>query len=102
MNKKRYTEVLVRILEDHYNDIKMKKSGSKGRQQYIDGYMTAARALDAFSFDELKKIIDETHFKVFGKTVLERKRSEADKSFQDINSLDIPTYIREGISLNDK
>lgn len=101
MNKKRYTEVLVRILEDHYNDIK-KESGSNNRQQYIDGYMTAARALDAFSFDELKKIIDETHFKVFGKTVLERKRSETDKSSQDINSLDIPTYIREGISLNDK
>ncbi len=101
MNKERYTKVLIRILDDHYNDIK-KKSGSKERQQYIDGYMTAARALDAFSFDELKKVIDETHFKVFGKTVLERKRSESDQSFHNDTSLKIPTYIREGISLNDK
>jgi len=66
-NKERYKEVLVRILNDHYNDIKLKNSGTKDRQQYIDGYLIAARALDVFSYDELKEIIDDTHFKIFGK-----------------------------------
>lgn len=102
MNKERYIEVLKRILSDHYNDIKRKNSGSKERQQYIDGYLTAARALDVFNFDELKEVIDETHFKVFGKTIQERRISEANKSYQNNNSLNIPTFIREGISLSDK
>ncbi|MDM7987337.1 MAG: hypothetical protein QUS13_08395 [Smithella sp.] len=51
-NKERYIEVLKRILNDHYNDIKNKKAGSKERQQYIDGYLLAARALDVLSYDE--------------------------------------------------
>jgi hypothetical protein len=101
-NKERYKEVLVRILNDHYNDIKLKNSGTKDRQQYIDGYLIAARALDVFSYDELKEIIDDTHFKIFGKTIPERKQSEIKKSFQDNHSLSIPTHIRWGISLDDK
>jgi len=100
-NKERYKEVLVRILNDHYNDIKLKNSGTKDRQQYIDGYLIAARALDVFSFDELKKTIDEIHFQVFGKTIQERRQSEMNKSDQSNHSLYIPTYIREGISLSE-
>lgn len=102
MNKERYKEVLVRILNDHYHDIKKKNAKSKERQQYLDGYLVAARALDAFTYDELKKIIDETHLKIFGKTIQERKQSEVKKSFQDNHSLSIPTHIRWGISLDDK
>jgi len=102
MNKERYIEVLNRILKDYYNDIKRKNSGSKERQQFIDGYMIAARALDVFNFKELKEIIDEIHFKVFGKTIQERRLSEDDKSDQSNNFLKIPTYVREGISLRDK
>lgn len=101
INKERYKEVLIRILNDHYNDIKRKKAGSKERQQYIDGYLTAARALDVFNFKDLKEVIDETHFKVFGKTIQERRLSEDDKSDQSDNFLKIPTYVREGISLRD-
>ena len=100
-NKERYIEVLIRILNDHYNDIKKKKSGSKERQQYIDGYLLAARALDVLSYDELKEVIDDTHFKVFGKTIQERQQSEIKKSFQNNHSLKVPTFIREGISLSD-
>jgi len=102
VNKERYKEVLVRILKDHYNDIKRKNAGSKERQQYIDGYLTAARALDGFTYEELQSIIDEIHFKVFGKTLQERNLSEAGKSSLNSNYLTIPTYIREGISLADK
>jgi len=102
MNKERYIEVLNRILNDYYSDIKRNNLGSKERQQFIDGYMTAARALDIFNFKELKEIIDEIHFKVFGKTIQERRLSADDKSDQNDNFLKIPTYVREGISLKDK
>jgi len=102
MNKERYIEVLNRILKDYYNDIKRKNFGSKERQQFIDGYLTAARALDIFNFKELKEIIDEIHFKVFGKTIRERHLSEDNKSDQSNSFLKIPTYVREGISLKDK
>jgi len=100
-NKERYIEVLTRMLNDHYNDIK-RDCASKERQRYIDGYLIAARALDVFNFDELKKIIDEIHFQVFGKTIQERRLSEDDKFNQSDNFLKIPTYVREGISLKDK
>jgi len=83
MNKERYKEFLVRILNDHYNDIK-KKSGTKERQQYLDGYLLAARVLDAFSYDELKEIIGDTHFKIFGKTIPERKQSDVKNHFKTI------------------
>ncbi len=93
-NKERYKEVLTRILSDYYNDVKLKKSESKERQQFIDGYMIAARALDIFSFKELKVIVDEIHFKVFGKTIQERRLSEDNNTGQNSNFFNIPTYIR--------
>ena len=102
INKERYLEVLTRILNDYYHDIKRTNSASRERQQYIDGYLLAARALDAFNYDELKKKIDEIHFKVFGKTIQERRLSEDDKFDQSDNFLKIPTYVREGISLSEK
>jgi len=100
INKERYMEVLTRILNDHYKDLKKKNATAlKERQQYIDGYLTAARALDVYSYDELKQIIDKIHFKYFGKTIQERRQSEAQESSSSINFLKIPTYIRDGISL---
>jgi phenylalanyl-tRNA synthetase alpha subunit len=102
INKERYLEVLTRILNDYYNDIKRTNSASRERQQYVDGYLLAARALDACNYDELKKTIDEIHFKVFGKTIQERRQSEVNKAYENNNSLNIPTYVREGISLSEK
>ena len=60
------------------------------------------RALDAFSYDELKDIIDKIHFKAFGKTIDERRKSEGRDSSLNKKLLEIPTYIREKISLDKK
>ncbi|OPY81946.1 MAG: hypothetical protein A4E71_03349 [Smithella sp. PtaU1.Bin162] len=100
INKKRYKEVLSKLLNEHYEEIKKKHSGSKDRQQYINGYLTAARALGAFDYDELKEIIDNVHFNAFGKTIEERQKSELSSYSLDENILAIPTYIREGILLD--
>lgn len=101
INKKRYTEILTQLLNEHYAEIKRKSSVSKDRQKYIDGYLTAARALNVFDYEELKEVIDKIHLKTFGKTIKERKKSDlSEPSFND-GLLDIPTYIREGINLDE-
>ena len=43
-----------------------KKIGAEDRQQYIDGYLKAARALKAFDYEELKEIIGKVHYEAFG------------------------------------
>jgi hypothetical protein len=99
INKDRYIGILAQTLNEHYDEIKRKNVGSKDRQQYIDGYLTAARAPDVFDYEELKDLIDKIHFEAFGKTIEERRRSELVKSGSDDDSLDIPTYIRKNIIL---
>lgn len=102
INKKRYIEILSQLLNEHYNEIKKKGSAASDRRQYIDGYLTAARALDAFDYDELKEIIDVIHFNTFGKTIQERRNSELHNDTVDEKILAIPTYVREGILLDGK
>jgi hypothetical protein len=58
--------------------------------------MAAARVLNVLDYEELKEIINKVHFKAFGKTIEERKKSES-KEF-----MEILTFIREGISLKKK
>jgi len=102
INKKRYVEILSQVLSENYKEIKRKGTGSKERQQYIDGYLTAARALDVFAHNELKEIIDQVHFAAFGQTIEEREQTELNRSSLGHKPLDIPTYIREGISLDER
>jgi hypothetical protein len=99
INKDRYVGILAQVLNEHYDEIKRKNVGSKERQQYIDGYLTAARALNVFDYEELKGLIDKIHFEAFGKTIEERHLSELIESGTDDDSLDIPTYIRKNIIL---
>ena len=100
INKQRYIDILAQILNEHYDEIKRKDTESKDRQQYIDGYLTAARALEALDYEELKEIIDKIHFAAFGKTIEERHRTELVISSSNDNSLEIPTFIRKGILLD--
>ena len=64
--------------------------------------MAAARVLNVLDYEELKEIINKVHFKAFGKTIEERKRSESSESFLNNEFMEILTFIREGISLNKK
>jgi hypothetical protein len=100
INKERYIEILTQNLNEYYKEIKRKNYGSENRPKYIDGYLTAARALGVFDYEELKKIIDKIHFDAFGKTIEERQKSELSDPSSDSNLLDIPTFIRDGINLD--
>ncbi|MEE9910242.1 MAG: hypothetical protein K4571_00835 [Deltaproteobacteria bacterium] len=100
INKERYTEILSQLLNEHYDEIKKRGSASNARQQYIDGFLTAARALEAFDYDALKGVIEQVHFNAFGKTIEERRKSEVDNRLIDEKFLAIPTYIRDRIVLD--
>ena len=100
LNKKRYIEILSQFLNKHYDDIKRKSADAKESEQYITGYLTAARTLSVFDYKELKEIIDKIHFDAFGKTIEERHKSELSESSSGNDNLDVPTFIREGISLD--
>jgi len=102
INRERYISVLSKLLNDHYKEIKRTGSASKESKQYIDGYLTAARALNIFQYEELKDIVEKIHLKAFGKSIQERRMSELSESSSDDEFLEIPTYIREGMSLNKK
>ena len=100
INKQRYIDILAQVLNEHYDEIKRKNTESKDRQQYLDGYLIAARALEAFDYEELKEIIDKIHFAAFGKTIEQRRRSEIVEDAQGEGSLDVPAFIRKGIILD--
>jgi len=102
INKERYISVLTKLLNDYYREIKRTGSESKESKKYIDGYLTAARALNLFQYEELKDIIEKIHLKAFGKTIQERRMSGLRESSPDDEFLKIPTYIRDGMSLNNK
>ena len=102
INKERYSSLLSKLLNDYYKEIKRAGSASKESKEYIDGYLTAARALNIFQYEELKDIVEKIHFKAFGKTIQERRLSELTESSSDNEFLKIPTYIREGMSINKK
>ena len=101
-NKERYLDILSHIAWEYCKEIKLNNSVSEERKQYIKGYMAAARALNVLDYEELKEIINKVHFKAFGKTIKERKKSKTSDSPLDDELLEIPTFIREGISLNKK
>lgn len=102
MNKERYLKILSKILKEYYTEIKFKNSVSEERKKYIEGYLDAAEALNAFRQKEIRDVIDGIHFKSFGKTIEERRKSEASESPSNNDFLEIPTFIREGISLKKK
>jgi hypothetical protein len=101
-NKERYLDILSHIVWEYCKEIKLNNSVSEERKQYIKGYMAAARALNVLDYEELKEIINKVHFKAFGKTIQERKKSKTSDSPLDDELLEIPTFIREGISLKKK
>lgn len=96
LNKARYISILIELLQEQYNSIKLRGSSSSETQHFLDGYLKAARALDAIEYKELEEVIAKTHFEIFGKTLAERRKSELVESDLNENSLKVPAYIRKG------
>ena len=86
----------MQLLTELYNIIQETGNIPPDRQQYIDGYLTAIRALDVITHEELEEFIKKVHFDYFGMTIEERRANMKTRSGTPDDYLDIPTYIREG------
>jgi hypothetical protein len=98
MTKESYLKVLGQILREHYRIIKETGISSPERQYFIDGYLTAARTLNAVYQKELNDYAERVHFEVFGMTIDQRKKS-LNKPDVNEDEIEIPTYKRKGVKL---
>jgi hypothetical protein len=98
MTKEGYLNFLGQLLREHYNSIRETGSASSDSQQFINGYLTAARTLNAVYQKELNDYAERIHFEVFHMTIDQRRKS---LNMPDVNEndLDIPTYKRKGVKL---
>ncbi|WP_319380073.1 hypothetical protein [Thiomicrorhabdus sp.] len=95
MEKKNYLAHLRKLLEKQYVEVQQSSSRSLSKNERIEGYMEAGLASSLVTSKELKHIINEAHFSVFGVNFDDR----CDASMQTESLLDIPTWIRQGIKL---
>jgi len=113
MTKDIYLNFLGQLLREHYNSIKKTGSASSDSQQFINGYLTAARRLNAVYQKELNDYAERIHFEVFNMTIEERKKSlqikpeisednlenPVEPGLSEEDDLDIPTFKRKGVKL---
>ena len=62
MTKDIYLNFLGQLLREHYNSIKETGSAPSESQQFINGYLTAARKLNAAYQKELNDYIEKIHY----------------------------------------
>lgn len=99
INKNQYLEILQYTLSEHYNIMHSTNKILQDRQQFIDGYITAAMALDAFDQKELQDFMEKIHFEVFGMTIKERQQTRTFENGTADDFLAVPAYIRKGVAL---
>ena len=97
MTKEGYLKFLGQPLREHYNSIKENGSASAESQQFLNGYLTAARTLHAVYQRGLNDYAEKIHFEIFNMTIEERKKAMPVALSEE--ELDIPTYVRKGIRL---
>lgn len=123
--KEIYMNFLGKLLREHYKSIKETGSASSDSHQFITGYLTAARKLNAVFQKELNDYTDRIHYEVFNMTIEQRNKSlpiepelpedkiederelpedEPDEdpvkpALSEEDELDIPAYKRKGVKL---
>jgi hypothetical protein len=98
MTKQGYLNFLGQLLREHYNNIKDTGAALPDRENFINGYLTASRTLNAVYQKELTDYIERVHLDVFGMTVDQRKKSLNTPAVNE-DELEIPAYRRKGIKL---
>ena len=99
INKDRYLGILQDTLKEHYNIMKATNKIFPDRQQFIDGYITAALALNVIDREELTEFIEKLHFDAFGMPISERRRTRIFENGTDDDYLKVAAYIRKGVEL---
>ena len=98
-DKQKYHSSFQEVVEWYCSVLKDVGDVPSGWLEYVDGYMDAGLLLGITSAEEPDNIIQAANYKIFGMTVEERKKKYKRKTKVDENDLDIPTFIREGKSL---
>jgi hypothetical protein len=99
MTKEGYLKFLGQLLREHYNSIKETGITSSDSQQFINGYLTAAKTLKAVYEKDLKDYVDRIHLEIFHMTIEERQKMGNVQSEISDDELDIPAYKRKGVKL---
>jgi regulator of sigma D len=99
MTKDAYLKFLGQLLREHYNSIKDTGVTSSDSQEFINGYLTAARTLNTIYQKDLKDYIERIHFEIFHMTIDERRKMGNLQSEISEADLDIPAYKRKGVKL---
>lgn len=108
-----YLNFLGNLLREHYSGMKETHPVSLESEQFIKGYLSAARKLNAFYQKELNDYVERIHYEVFNMTIEERKESlkinpdlpaderenPVDPDLSEEDAFDIPTYQRKGLKL---
>jgi hypothetical protein len=80
MTKEGYLKFLGQLLREHYNAIKKTGITSSDSQEFINGYLTAVRTLNAIYQKDLKDYVERIHVEVFGITIDERQKLDTPQS----------------------
>ncbi|MFC1837246.1 hypothetical protein ACFLYW_01015 [Thermodesulfobacteriota bacterium] len=99
VDKRKYHTIFKEIMERYYSVLKEVGNVPTNWEGYVDGYIEVGLLLGITSSDELDVIIKESNYRVFGMSVEERRKKYRTITAVDENDLDIPTFIREGKSL---
>ena len=99
MTKEGYLKFLGQLLREHYNNFKETGVESTDSKQFLNGYLTAARTLNAVYQKELTDCIERIHFEIFHMTIEERKKSMQLPPDPTEEELGVPAYKRKGVRL---
>ena len=99
MAKEGYLKFLGQLLREHYRIIKETDIPSPEREHFINGYLTAARTLNAVYQKDLTDYVERIHFEVFHMTIDERQKSSPVQSDISEDELEIPAFKRKGVKL---
>lgn len=99
MTKEGYFKFLGQILREHYKSFKETGVESSDSKQFINGYLKAARTLNAVYQKELTDYVERIHHDIFQMTIEERRKSLPVQSDLSEDELEIPTFKRKGIKL---
>jgi hypothetical protein len=99
INTNNFFKRLGELLREYYHDIKNTGTLSPEREHFINGYLTAARTLNAVYQKDLADYVERIHFEIFGMTIDQRQKSLPVQSNIAGDALEVPAFKRKGIRL---
>jgi len=92
--EERFFEHLRKLSKDSYWILKQTRKMPKDRKAQIDGFMLAGQDLRV-GYDEMKAVLEEVNYEVFGMSIEERKKEFSAETTFDEEEFRTPTFIRK-------